>query len=165
MEDSRAGFTFLEIIVVLAIIALISALVYSTMSSTLGRARMDGTVRDLVTYMKYAREKARAEQIVTAVVLRRQEKDLTIFDDQDNILKQYMLWEEIIFHRILLDGVEVEENQAVIRFYPDGRSTGLALIIGTENGRQKRLKTDILTGNTRIYSPGEEGFEDEIFIQ
>ncbi|MBN2431166.1 MAG: prepilin-type N-terminal cleavage/methylation domain-containing protein [Acidobacteria bacterium] len=161
-----AGYTFLEIVVVLVIVALISALAYPSMSATLDNARMNGTARDLVTLLKYAREKSRAEQMTTVVVLRQEEKDLTIFDDEDQVVKHYPLWDKLLFHRILLDGIPVETNEAVVWFYPDGRSTGVALVLGAaESGRQLRLKTDILTGNTRIYRPGEEGFEDELFIQ
>jgi prepilin-type N-terminal cleavage/methylation domain-containing protein len=167
MPNNRAaGYTFFEIIVVLVIVAVISALVYPSLSATLDNARMNGAARDLVTLLKYAREKARAEQITTAVVLRQAEKDLTIFDDEDQVIKHYPLWDQLVFQRILLDGIPVETNDAVVWFYPDGRSTGVALILGVEDsGRQLRLKTDILTGNTRIYRPGEEGFEDELFVQ
>jgi hypothetical protein len=81
------------------------------------------------------------------------------------MLKHLQLWDKLVFQRVLLDGHEVEENEVLVRFYPDGRSSGIAIVLGSDSGRQLRLKTDVLTGNTRIFRPGEKGFEDEIFIQ
>jgi len=97
------------------------------------------------------------------VVLRQQESDLTLFDQSGKTLKHYQLWEKIAIQRLILDGYDVTDNRAVVWFYPDGRSTGIAMVLRDVNGRQLRLKTDILTGNTRVYNPGERGFEDEIF--
>ncbi len=159
------GYTLFEILVVLGILALVVGLVYPSLTGILNRARMNGTVRDLATYLKFSREKALAEQEVIAVVLRRQERDVTIFGADNKVLKHYTLADKVHFDRIILDGQDVEDNRAVVWFYPDGRSTGVALILKSDAGRQLRLKTDLLTGTTRIFSPGEKGFEDEVFVQ
>jgi prepilin-type N-terminal cleavage/methylation domain-containing protein len=163
MQRSNGGFTLFEITVVLVILAITGLLVYPSFKTTVEKARMDAAVRDVASLLKYAREKAMGEQEVVSVVLRRQEADLTIFNRSGKSLKHYKLWEKVAFQRLILDGLEVREDRAVVWFYPDGRSTGIAMILRSEAGRQLRLKTDILTGNTWIYGPGEKGFEDEIF--
>ena len=163
MRRSSGGFTLFEITVVLVLIAITGLLVYPSLKTTVEKARMDASVRDLASLLKYAREKAMGEQEVMSVVLRRQEADLTMFDRSGKTLTHYQLWEKVSFPRLILAGQDVQDDRAVVWFYPDGRSTGIAMILRNEAGRQLRLKTDILTGNTRVYGPGEKGFEDEIF--
>ena len=163
MSMRRDGFTMVEVTVVLVILAITGAILYPSLRATLDKARMDASVRDLASLLKYAREKSLGEQEVISVVLRQQESDLTLFDQSGKTLKHYQLWEKIAIQRLILDGYDVTDNRAVVWFYPDGRSTGIAMVLRDVNGRQLRLKTDILTGNTRVYNPGERGFEDEIF--
>lgn len=162
MKLSRRGFTLFEIIVVLAIITFVGILVYPSMKTSIDKARMDASIRDLAALLKYAREKALAEQETIAAVIRREEKDLTLFDRRGQSIKHYKLWEKVYFDRVLLDGEESLDNRVVVWFYPDGRSTGVAMVVRNDIGRQLRLKTDLLTGNTRIFQPGEKGFDDEI---
>jgi prepilin-type N-terminal cleavage/methylation domain-containing protein len=163
MRLKRDGFTLFEVTVVLVLLAITGALVYPSLKATIEKARMDAAVRDMASLLKYAREKAMGEQEVISVVLRRQEADLTIFDGSGKAIKHYQLWEKVSFQRLILDGLDVTDDRAVVWFYPDGRSTGIAMVLRSEAGRQLRVKTDILTGNTRVYGPGERGFEDEIF--
>jgi len=162
MKLARRGFTLFEIMVVLAIFAFVGILVYPSMKTSLDKAKMDASVRDLAALLKYAREKALAEQETIAVVIQREAKDLTLFDRRGQAIKHYKLWERLVFDRVLLDGEELTDKRAVVWFYPDGRSTGIAMGLRNDVGRQLRLKTDLLTGNTRIYQPGEKGFDDEI---
>lgn len=159
----RSGFSYVEVVVVLAILAVTGLIAYPPLRATLEKARMESAVRELAALLKYAREKSMAEQETMAVVLRKQEGDLTIFNGRGQSVKHYRLYDKAVFARLILDGLDVPDNRAVVWFYPDGRCTGVALVVRHESGRQLRLKTDILTGNTRIYSAGEKGFEDEIF--
>lgn len=164
MTRNAAGFTLLEIVVVLALIAITGLIIYPSLGTSLEKARMDGCVRDVATLLKYAREIASAEQVVVAVVVRAKEKDLTVFRGT-KAAKHYQLWRRVFFSKILVEGESQVENEAVIWFYPDGRSTGLAMIFKNEDGRQLRVKTDILTGYTRVFAPGEDGFNDDSFEQ
>jgi len=163
MNRRCSGFTFVEVVVVLAILAVTGLVAYPPLRATLEKTRMESAVRELAALLKYAREKSMAEQETVAVVLRKQEGDLTIFNRRGQSIKYYRLYDKVAFVRLILDGLDVADNRTVVWFYPDGRSTGVAMVVRHESGRQLRLKTDILTGNTRIYAPGESGFDDEMF--
>lgn len=161
----NGGFTLMELVVVMILFSLVLAIVYPSLNGSIERTRMEGAVRDIAALLKYSREKATAEQEAIAVTIRRVESDLTIFGADNAVIQHYQPDTRIKFAQLMVDGQESPDNQVVIWFYPDGRSSGVAMVLKDENNRQFRLKTDILTGSTKVYAPGDKGFEDEIFRQ
>jgi len=55
MSMRRDGFTMVEVTVVLVILAITGAILYPSLRATLDKARMDASVRDLASLLKYAR--------------------------------------------------------------------------------------------------------------
>ncbi len=132
MSGRRSGFTYVEVVVVLAILAVTGLVAYPPLRATLEKTRMESAVRELAALLKYAREKSMAEQETVAVVLRKQESDLTIFNRRGQSIKHYRLYEKAVFARLILDGLDVADNRTVVRFYPDGRCTGVAMVVRHE---------------------------------
>jgi len=57
-KTASAGFTLIELIIVLTLLAVLSSAVIPVFSGSLGRVESDHTVRDLVALIKYGQERA-----------------------------------------------------------------------------------------------------------
>lgn len=162
---SRRGFTLLEVVVVLVILAVTVAIVYPSMGASLERARMDSAARELASLIKYAREKALTEQEFVGVLIHPREGTVAIQLQSGEYIRHFSLPKGVGFSRILLDGAMASDERALLWFYPDGRSTGLAIVLRHEGGRQLRLLTDILTGTTKVLGAQDREFYDAAFGQ
>lgn len=67
----KTGFTLLELIVVLFILTLVTALVAPTFNRSFGQAQLKAATRDLAALCRFARTQAIISQIVLEVVLDR----------------------------------------------------------------------------------------------
>ncbi len=151
---SESGFSLLEIIVVMVVLALASVLVLPSLTSGLSGLELDAAARDMVTLMKKARSQAISEQKVFRVMLQ-------ISPDQPADAYSYVNeYEEEIkaFHfpsgvRIL---VEDSQSSGRISFYPNGRSSGFQFMLRNEQGKTLLVDVDPVTGFARLSRP-EEG--------
>ena len=145
--NQHRGFTLIELMVVMVIIALIMGLVATSMSRSISSAEARAASRKLVTSLRYTRARAiieKAEQVFEV--------------DTENRSYQAPGREQID----LPEGVEVtittarsemtSEAISGIRFFPDGGSTGGHIEL-TVNDREYRVNVAWLTGETRMEKP------------
>lgn len=138
------GFTLVELMVVMVIIALIMGLVATSMARSISGAEARAASRKLVASLRYTRARAiidKAEQVFQV--------------DTENRSYQAPGRKEIQ----LPEGVDVtittarsevtSEAVSGIRFFPDGGSTGGHIEL-TVNDREYRVNVAWLTGETRL---------------
>jgi len=138
------GFTLVELMVVMVIIALIMGLVATSLSRSVSSAEARAASRKLVGSLRYTRARAIIDK-----------KEQVFQVDTENRSYQAPGRKQIN----LPEGVEVtvttarseitSEDVAGIRFFPDGGSTGghIELIV---NGREYRVNVAWLTGATSL---------------
>lgn len=138
------GFTLVELMVVLVIIALIMGLFATSMSRSISAAEARAATRKMVTSLRYTRARAiidKSEQVFRV--------------DTDN--RSYQAPGRPLI--TLPQGVDVtittarseitSEAVAGIRFFPDGGSTGGHIEL-TINGREYRINVAWLTGEASL---------------
>jgi len=113
------GFTLLEVMAVIVVIALATALIANTIGGGLGQARVRAAAKDLVAALRYTRSQA---------VVKGQAQALTLDVEKRAYQAPGRGWVE------LPDGMQltmltaaqerVDEGVGRIRFFPDGASTG-----------------------------------------
>ena len=139
-----AGFTLVEIMVVMVIIALIMGLVATSMSRSVSAAEARAASRELVASLRYTRARAiidKAEQVFLV--------------DTENRSYQAPGRDKVE----LPEGVDLTITTAAselvsdavsgIRFFPDGGSTGGHIEL-TVNKREYRVNVAWLTGETQL---------------
>jgi general secretion pathway protein H len=144
MRRRSAGFTLVEIMVVMVIIALIMGLVGTSMSRSISAAEARAASRDLVASLRYTRARAiidKAEQVFLV--------------DTENRSYQAPGRDKVE----LPEGVDLTITTATselvsdavsgIRFFPDGGSTGGHIEL-TVNKREYRVNVAWLTGETQL---------------
>ena len=149
MRDLNRGFTLVEIMVVLVIVALMMALVGSSISRNISGAQMRTAAGKVAASMRYTRTQAiltKTEQVFLV------DTEKLTYQAGDSEAKE------------LPEGMKVELNTARseltsetaggIRFYPDGGSTGGNVRLEA-NGRIYRVNVAWLTGEASVERPDD----------
>jgi general secretion pathway protein H len=142
--DRAAGFTLLELAVVLAILGLTAAIVIPSKPSSSGKAALDTAAAGIAAALRNAK----------AAGLRHSTDQTVTFD-----LEQGSYWSDadpqvrVLGPRIGVtiedDGFEWAGRNRVVRIRPGGSATGGTIML--DNGTAKaRVALDWLTGSTRL---------------
>ncbi len=147
---SKKGFSLLELMVVLMLVALAAGVVMPSFSTGLRGLEMETAGRDLMTRMRHARSQAIAKQKVFRMILHK---------DEDETLPDYYVFadefEQQIRKFVLPEGVSVQTEDEVgfpvrISFYANGRSSGATFSLKRERGREMRIWVDPITWFSKV---------------
>ena len=151
MRDLKRGFTLVEMMVVLVIVALMMALVGTSISRNISGAEMRTAASKVAASLRYTRTQAILTKTEQVFIVDTEERT---YQAAQSEVKQ------------LPEGMEVELNTARseltsetvggIRFYPDGGSTGGNVRLEA-NGRIYRINVAWLTGEASVERPDEDG--------
>jgi len=139
-----AGFTLVEIMVVMVIIALIMGLVATSMSRSVSAAEARAASRELVASLRYTRARAiidKAEQVFLVDTENRSYQA----PGRDKV----ELPEGVDLTITTAESELVSDAVSGIRFFPDGGSTGGHIEL-TVNKREYRVNVAWLTGETQL---------------
>jgi type II secretion system protein H len=135
------GFTLMELIVVLAILAAIAALVAPSFSRTIASARLRSAASDVRTSLARGRALAvaAAKERTVAFDLSRGE-----FGVDNEAVRR--LPETLRLGAVLPGGGRMERGSVRIRFFPDGSGDEAEISVTAEDGGTLRVTVDPLTG-------------------
>jgi general secretion pathway protein H len=142
-----AGFTLIEIIVVLVVAGLLLALVPPRLSGALAAVEIRSAARELASALRYARSRA---------VSRHTEVLLTVDTERRRYRVGGQRWRRLPEDMQLTLTTARSERRSrgigSIRFYPDGTGTGGQIALAS---RARRFIVDVswLTGRIAIYTP------------
>jgi general secretion pathway protein H len=149
LRDLKRGFTLVEMMVVLVIVALMMALVGTSISRNISGAEIRTAASKVAASLRYTR---------TQAILTKTEQVFLV----DTEKRTYQAAEAEV--KQLPEGMEVELNTARseltsetvggIRFYPDGGSTGGNVRLEA-NGRIYRINVAWLTGEASVERPDD----------
>jgi general secretion pathway protein H len=142
------GFTLIEIIAVIMLIALILTVVSVSVGSGLSGARVSAAGRELVAAMRHTRGQAIVKRESQVFSIDLENRRYTAPGRKETELPKDM---EI---RVLTAREElIDDGTAGIRFFPDGSSTGgrVTLLMGE---REWIIEVQWLTGEVVLFQPG-----------
>jgi general secretion pathway protein H len=148
----EAGFTLLELLIIVIVMALALSVAYPSLSRGTIALHLRATGRDVLNTLRYAREKAVTEQTGMKVRVDREKQALFLTDDLDNGNRAYFLPDDVRIERIALDGSEIMNGPLVIRFLPNGSSEDAEILLKSNTGAYLRIISDQVTGGARIES-------------
>src|SRR5512139_2205481 len=130
MRNSRSdGFTLLELMMVVLVIALVLALSYPSLSRGSTALHLRAAGRDVLNAFRYAREKAVTEQTGMRVTVDPQKQELVLTNDLGEGGRKYVPPHDVRFQRIALGGSEVVDRSMVVRFLPNGSSDHAEILL------------------------------------
>ncbi len=142
------GFTLLELLVVLALVALTVTLVRPLHERVLPGLQVESAVRALVSGLRTARSRALLVRRETRLELDLDERRYRVPPDPWRTLPS----------RLSLELTTAASEQTApgrggIRFFPAGGSTGGRILVALED-RRVAVEVDWLTGRARVVEPG-----------
>jgi general secretion pathway protein H len=151
-----AGFTLLELIMVIVVIALGIAISFPALSRGTSALHLRSAGRDVLNVLRYAREKAITEQREMHLVAEKQGRQVVLTDELGEGGRPHALPRDIIVDSVFAGGEEINEGPLVIRFLPNGSSTPATIVLKSDAGGYLRIVTNPITGGARLLS-GQEG--------
>lgn len=145
-SKSQRGFTLLEVVVVVSLIALLAASAAYVLSGGVTNARVRAASKDLVAALRYTR---------TQAIVKREPMFLTLDVERRAYQAADRDWvelpKEMELSMVTAAQEVVQEGVARIRFFPDGASTGghVEVIRGQAVWR---IDVSWLTGEVRMHA-------------
>ena len=146
------GFTLLELLIVVVLLAVTLALSYPSLSRGSTALHLRATARDILGVFRYAREKAVTEQAGMVLTVDKEEQMLVLSDTFREGSRKYNLPKDVKIQRITLGESEVLEGPLVIRFLPNGSSDNAEIVLKSDTGSFVRIVSDPITGGARVES-------------
>lgn len=178
VQNSRGGFTLLELIVVLVIMGIMSALVVPKLTGPMGNLDLKTASKKISASLRYARSQAASEKTTYAALFDFANNSLVIVnpspadgdfsvDDQEAMekmleeqrdkekdhpgrLKTYKLPDGIKLAKVLSKEGEVNAGIFPLFFFPSGGSSGGEIILANEQGRRYKVTVDFITGAVQL---------------
>ena len=141
--DTQAGFTLVELLVVIVILALLSAGAAQYLFRTDPGFEIRQAAADIETTLRQARSKALVENRSVAIVFDLSNRSYVAGQQRTVLPDAYRL-------RVVVAGREqVASSAGAIRFYPDGAATGGAVYL-SDAVETVAIEVDWLTGRVVV---------------
>jgi len=138
------GFTLIELIAVLALIAIVVGSIAFSFSKSMGGAKIRASVKDLVAALRYTRGQAIVKGEEMALEVDVEARSYTAPNKNPVTLPEGLDMKLLTAQSELLD-----DGKGRIRFYPDGSSTGGRVTV-LRDRKEWRVDVAWLTGEVRL---------------
>ncbi|MFP5414226.1 MAG: GspH/FimT family pseudopilin [Gammaproteobacteria bacterium] len=147
-SERGAGFTLLELMVALAVVALLLTTAPPMLSRAMETMEYRAAVRHLLAGLKGARQTAIETGTSVAFTVAPNEHRFGVGDELTGELPPRLVL------RLVVADAEIGRDRGAIRFYPDGSATGGSIEILRPSGEGVRLRVDWLLGRISQEAPG-----------
>ncbi len=152
------GFTLLELMLVMLVMVLTLAVTLPSLSRGSAALHLRAASRDIISTVRYAREKAITEQTGMMVTVNRQEQKVILSDQLGDGARTYSMPPDVKIQGVARGGQEIPDGPLVIRFLPNGSSDDAQILLKSDSGAFLRIITDPITGGARVeQGQGENG--------
>lgn len=160
----RSGFTLFELLVVMAMIAILSALVLPRIGGNRSRLHLTVAAKDVASLMRYARNQAVAGGIDISVVYEISENRIGVLaaeteneaSEEDSFSvgmipeRVYSLPETISPDPSLFEGKTFDNRIRLALFYALGNSSGGSVLLRDDREYKLEIRIDPITGAVRV---------------
>lgn len=146
MKARYRGFTLIEMLVVLFIVSILLATVPPFFSAGMASTSAKGAARQLASDLRFTRSTAIVRQQETALALDVEQRSYRVV----NTNKEVSLPESLALSLITVESERLGEEQGMIRFFPDGSSTGGRITVSQGNAEYV-VDIDWLSGKVDLY--------------
>lgn len=153
------GFTLLELLIVLALIGLITAVAAPNFSGTLQSVQTRSAVKKVSAILRYARNQAVASQEIHRVVFDLDGRKVIFESAADSgaeatsvkkIREDYTLPDRVTFQEARNRQGEIETGEFIMEFYPAGNCSGGEVVLSGKPGQLYAIEVDFITGITEV---------------
>lgn len=167
-KNKSAGFTLIELIIVLTLVGLLSGLVMPRMFNTLTNMELKSAARDTISFLARARTWAYYKknhikvsvdlekgQLIRYVYRQATAENGAAIDGPEMVwakVENYFLPKSVSIKRVSLqeNGKDITQGRVDLVFYPTGTSNGGKIFLVSKKGRTIPVGIDVITGDVRI---------------
>ena len=142
---SMRGLTLLEILIVLALMAIVAGFVFPMFGGPVSTSELRASARQIAAGLRMARSEAVSQRRETFLVLDVAGRRFRV----DREAKEHKLPARVDFKLFTAQNDLVDENIGSIRFFPDGGSNGGRITVASGE-RKFNVDIDWLTGRVAI---------------
>jgi general secretion pathway protein H len=165
-RSRREGFTLIELIIVLVILSVITALVAPRLIQSLSRINVEATARRVASALRLARSLAVTEKVPYLAMFDMNADMLTVVSyeqareerdspepktDPAGEPRVYMLTDGIHLKKgVALNGETITTGTFQMAFFPGGGASGGEVVLGDDEGRYFSVAVDRIVGSVKI---------------
>lgn len=154
------GFSLLELLVVLVIISLMSAMIVPRIGGTIEKMNLRTAANKIAASLRYARSRAVSEKKIYVASFDFDENRMVLF--VDSLRPEKIIEGQEVLPQIynLPEGAKLEMAESIkgeeetelfeVYFYPSGNSSGGKIILAGEKNRRYTLNIDFITGTVKL---------------
>jgi len=152
VRPSAHGFTLVELLVVLVLIGLLTALVFPSMGRGLAMLRLKTSSREIVATLRLARSKATTEQQIYWVGFDSEKNEIQLSSDDRQYRKSFELPKGIAISRVSQPGRDESKDRGEAWFFfaPNGMAQAFEVLIENNRGRGVRILQSPLLRSPRL---------------
>jgi len=168
-----AGFTLLELLIVMAVIGLSFFLVGPRVANSLANLEFTSAVKKTAGSLRYARNRATVQKTTWTVRIDFEKNSLILFPEREKTedpaleegeegekkkseKREYVLPSGVRWKKLQRGEEEWEDETAEILFLPTGGSTGGTLEMTNDRGRTYEITVDFITGTVQLKDISDE---------
>ena len=152
-RSGRRGITLVEMVVVVAIIALIVGLSFPAATAGLENVRIVSAGDSVATFLNGAVNRAERHQQPVALVIAQQEGLLTLYSNEPGFTRELRMPEGVTIEAVLpeLEGADPAQPRRIL-FIPGATIPGIAIQLTNRRNAHRRIRLDPMTGFPRVES-------------
>lgn len=149
------GVTLMEMLIVMTLIGLMSAVAYPSISAGVDSLRLNSASDSIVSFLNAALVRAERRQELVEVTISKAERSLTMRSSEPGFVKAITLPDAVSIAGIL--PAVAEEEDAVRRFvlYPGGTLPRIGVEIENRRGVRRTVRVDPITGVPQVERAGK----------
>ena len=152
-HDARRGVTLVEMVVVVAIIALIVGLSFPAASAGLESVRMVSAADSVATFLNAAVNRAERHQQPVELVVFPKEGRLALYSNEPGFTRELKMPDGVAIEAVLPaeEGGDATQPRRIL-FIPGATIPGISIQLGNRRNTHRRVRLDPMTGFPRVES-------------
>ena len=145
-DSKRAGFTLIELIVVLFLVGIIAGLAGLYIGKDTGSLELKKFTREVSTVMRYARNRAVTEKKIYCFVIDKDERMLRLYSEDTDYTNVTLVMDKEIPEELNMDMPGSGREALYVEFFPGGSTTGGVIEIMNKKGSRFLIMVNRITG-------------------
>ncbi len=146
----RRGVTLVEMLVVVAIIAVMAGVAFPTVSAGLDSIRLTAATDSVVSFMNAALNQAQRRQQVVAVAISKTDNSLELRSTEPGFHKSLKLPDGISIRNVFPELPQEQEGPRRFLLYPGGTMPRFGVEIAGRRGLSRAVRIDPITGVPKV---------------
>jgi len=170
-KNNNKGFSLLELLLVIALVGLLSALVVPSVSKSLASVRLKTAAKKTAAIFRYARNQAVFKKKPFWILVDKEVSGVAVLDEPfsggtddsrdafaslPSSAKVFLYPEGVLVDNLFVGDQEITDSQSVFIFYPNGSCSGGEIVLQADSSLAYRISLNPVLSTAEIEVNEEE---------